>query len=143
MTISTQSLLGSDERLLWSGQPRQGVILRGSDVLAIPFSLMWGGFAIFWEYQVLTSKAPGFFALWGIPFVAMGLYMVIGRFIYDARKRAATKYSVTNERVVIEINLFGGKITSLDLRNLTDLSLEIDKVGNGTIYFANRSAASR
>jgi len=138
MTSYRPSLLGAGEKLLWSGQPRQGIILRSSDAFAIPFSLMWGGFAIFWEYSVIRSNAPPFFVLWGIPFVLVGLYVTVGRFFFDARKRAATKYSVTNERVLIESGDQGQRITSLDLRNLSDLSLDTDSAGNGTIYFANR-----
>jgi hypothetical protein len=39
--------LDIDESLLWTGKPKQGINLKRSDAFMIPFSLMWGGFAIF------------------------------------------------------------------------------------------------
>ena len=83
-TSGIERELSAGERLLWSGQPRRGVRLRSSDAFTIPFSLLWCGFAIFWEASVVTKGAPFSFMLWGIPFVVVGFYIVFGRFFVDA-----------------------------------------------------------
>jgi hypothetical protein len=127
--------VGPGERLLWSGRPRQGVFLRPADAYLIPFSLMWGGFAIFWEYSVLSSKGPFFFEIWGIPFVLIGLYLIVGRFFADARQRAKTYYGLTNQRVIIVSGLFAQAVKSLQLRTLSDVSLSERSDGTGTITF--------
>ena len=38
------------EHLTWWSQPRQGIFLRRMDALMIPFSLLWAGFMVVWEY---------------------------------------------------------------------------------------------
>lgn len=131
------------ERLLWSGRPRGGIFLRPSDAYMIPFSLLWGGFAVFWEVGVLTTDAPFFFKLWGVPFVLVGLYIVFGRFFVDARLRGRTYYGVTNERVIIVSGLFSRSVKSLNLRTLTDVTLEEKPDGTGTITFGPSAAPYR
>ena len=127
--------LGAGETLLWSGQPKQGLLLRPSDAVFIPFSLLWGGFALFWESGVLSGGAPFFFVLWGIPFVLVGVYIVVGRFFVDAYIRSKTSYGVTNERVLIIAGLFSRTVKTLPLQTLGELSLEQRADGSGTITF--------
>ena len=127
--------LEGGERLLWSGVPRQGLMLRGNDVLLIPFSLMWGGFAIFWEAMVLKRNSEMFFALWGIPFVIVGLYLIVGRFFLDSMQRSVTAYGVTDRRVIITSGLQSRTVKSLPLRTMAELTLEEKGDGSGTITF--------
>src|SRR5215213_2217596 len=129
--------LARGERVLWSGQPRQGITLRGADAQMIPFSLLWGGFAFFWEWSVLNSDAPFFFVLWGIPFVAVGIYLIVGRFFVEARQRGRTHYAVTSERILIVDGLLTSNVTSISLRTLTEMTMAEASDGEGTIHFGS------
>jgi len=132
--ITAAQEVSSGETLLWSGAPRQGVFLRPADALLIPFSILWGGFAIFWESAVLASRAPAFFALWGIPFVLMGLYLTVGRFFADSYRRRRTTYALTARRIIVRS---GATTQSLDLATLATMSLREHSSGLGTITFGS------
>jgi len=124
-----------NSKLLWAGRPVQGLRLRAGDLLLVPFSLVWAGFAVFWEWTVLKQSAPGFFVLWGIPFVLAGLYIVVGRFFFDAAARARTCYAVTTQRVIILSGFWTHQFRTLWLRALPELSLREGRGARGTIDF--------
>ena len=137
--LELQQYMGPGESLLWSGQPETGLKLRPSDTYVIPFSLMWAGFAVFWEVGVMNTNAPFFFRLWGIPFVLVGLYMVFGRFFVDAWLRARTVYGVTSQRVLIRSG-FSRSLTSLPLRTLPAVTVTERPGGSGIITFGASSS---
>jgi hypothetical protein len=135
-----QPYLFTGERICWTGQPKQGLVLSGRDAFLIPASLMWGGFAIFWNAMVWLAPfgtksggGPGWlFRLWGLPFLVAGLYLIGGRFFHDAYIRKKLFYAVTDQRILV---LRGSKITSLDIHRLPRLELSEHRDGTGTLAF--------
>jgi len=127
--------------LLWVGRPAMGIRFSRSDLLALPFSLMWGGFAIFWETLAFRSGAPFFFRLWGIPFVLIGLYMIAGRFFWDAYRRSVTWYGLTSDSAVIVRKGAGGSVERIYLPAVHAVGLELSDDGSGTITFGDGARA--
>jgi hypothetical protein len=125
--------LEAGERILWAGGPRRGFRLHLSDAFLIPFSLLWGGFAFFWEYLAISQGAPWFFVLWGIPFVLVGAYLIAGRFWWDTKRRSATYYAVTDRRVIIASGWRRAVVRSVNLRTLSDLSVIERGGGSGDV----------
>jgi hypothetical protein len=146
--IALQPELLPGETLLWSGQPQLGVLFHASDWIAVPFSLFWGGFAILWELSAIgywgnprvAHPALDVYALWGIPFVLVGQYLIWGRFLYIAWRKSRTHYGVTNKRVMVLSTALSRKITDAYFRNLTSISLALRPNGIGTIEFAPEPA---
>jgi hypothetical protein len=131
---------GPSEKVLWTGQPKQGAVFRAGDLFAVPFSLVWCGIAIFIFVTTLRApKTPVFFVVFPALFVLIGLYVVFGRFWVEARQRSRTFYAVTNERIVIVSGLFNRTVKSIDLKTLGETSLSERKDGGGSITFGPSS----
>lgn len=130
--------LRDGERLLWYGRPLQGLRLHSSDVTMIPFSLLWSGFAFFWEYSVIHSSASLLFRLWGVPFVLTGIYMLVGRFFYDAYRRARTWYGLSDRRAIIVSQVWGINEKSVNPGAVEQIEVDRQANGIGSIYFGTR-----
>lgn len=128
--------LEAGERLLWCGRPAQGLRVRRADAFAIPFSLIWTAFFVFWEASALRTGAPLFFRLWGAPFLIMGAYLVFGRFVADARRRRRTLYGVTDQRIIVIAGLSSRTTTSHALRTLPAVTLAERRSGEGDVVLA-------
>jgi hypothetical protein len=104
--------LRAGERLLWCGRPDPLVRLTPVDGFLIPFSILWTSFAIFWEIGVSTSGSPAA-AVFGVPFLAIGGYLVFGRFLYKSYRKKRTFYGITAQRAMIFVT--PGTLTDIPL----------------------------
>lgn len=134
------------ESVLWTGQPETSVVFHTSDIFMIPFSLMWGGFALFWEAMVL-NMFPGtsthssdkgiswFMALWGVPFILLGQYMIWGRFIQQHFVKKKTFYALTEQRAIVVQTGGSRKSASARLDQIPSIQKTVRKDGIGTLTF--------
>jgi len=135
-----------DEKILWTGKPNPEILFTSADIFLVPFSLMWGGFALFWEASVLgigflsekSSSTPFIpFALFGIPFVLIGLYFIFGRFFYKKWKKGNMYYAVTNKRILIITQTMNKNIQAEYIDRIPAINYSQNKNGTGTIKFGN------
>lgn len=96
-----EPLLRPGEKLRWAGRPDPGVRFAPADIFMVPFSLLWCGFVVFWEFLAISRGGPVYFVLWGLPFILLGLYFVFGRFIYKKRRKLKTVYGLTDSRAIV------------------------------------------
>jgi hypothetical protein len=128
-----QSELAAGERLVWVGQPRPGRALLGSLILVL-FAIPWTAFAVFW--MVLASGANLWFALFGVPFVVIGLGMLTAP-LGVWRKARQTCYALTDRRAIVwEPGLFGSvRVRSFGPEHLGALSRVERPDGSGDLIF--------
>lgn len=125
------------ERVVWRGRPHSGLIFRPIEIFLIPFSLLWGGFAVFWNVSAWTMDGDPTFKLFGLPFLIAGLYITVGRFLLDISLRNRIAYFVTNKRILIEKQSVGSRTKSLDITRLPALEFDERSDGSGTIRFGD------
>lgn len=126
------------ERIVWTARPKAGIMFTALDFFVVPFSLLWGGFAFFWEALVLLQGAPWPFALYGVPFVLIGLFMIVGRFIADAWVRDRTIYAMTSRRALLLKDIGRPWLNSAPLGVGVNLK-DQDASGRGTLDFTTAS----
>ena len=134
---------GRGERIVWTGQPDPRRFFARVDLFLVPFSLLWGSFALYWEASVLgwtgSPPAPPVMAAFGIPFVLLGLYFMVGRFIYQAWLKRRTMYALTNRRALILRDAWGPSVDAIPLTPDLPISTSVRSDGSGTIVFGPTS----
>jgi hypothetical protein len=124
LTARLQSYLRPGEQLLWCGRPDPSRFFAPTDIIAVPFSLVWLGIALLWETGVQSIGAPAAFRVLGVPFILIGVYLVAGRFVTRWWRKRRTIYGITGRRVIVqtgstfrETPVQGGSMTVRRRRN--------------------------
>jgi hypothetical protein len=111
-----QEELEPNERYVWLAQPRPGAFAKKAIPVVI-FGIPWTAFALFWTcgasgFQVPDFNQPGgWFALFGLPFVLIGLGMLSAPW-WLLRAARRTAYAITDRRAILFEGGFGVKIRS-------------------------------
>ncbi len=135
--VRAQLTLG--ETLLWSGRPRQGIIVKMRDVVIIPFLLFGGIFA--WMFIKSTDFNDDWMRfVFGGVWISYAVFVLFGRFLIDRYLRSKTYYGLTNERAIVVSGFFSRSVSSVSLKYLLDLSIDENKDGTGCLRFGPRPA---
>jgi hypothetical protein len=96
----------------------------------IPFGIVFIAFALFWT--VSASAMGGPFGLFGLPFIAVGAYIVFGQNIVGKK----TYYVITNKKIY---RSQAGRVDMVDLANLPPMRTTGHSNGAGSIYFGEHN----
>lgn len=132
--------LTDNEYVLWKGKPEKGNLISGRDLILLPFSIFWLGFSLFWELMVIKTTNSVFMIIWGLPFIAIGIYLLVGRFIFSCLQKNKTYYVITNKRIIIKK---GNKLQLFDSKDIPAMNITIHRSGNATIIFADNVYGQR
>jgi len=140
-------VLDAGEELVWSGRPARRT-LAAQGMGAFFYAILFFGFAVFWT--VMASQGSLLFAAFGIPFLAVGFWMLITpvRLFFKAGR---LYYAITDKRVIILSVSSGFKVQNIYPDDITDL--EVNDFGDDrgsiqlqeavTVRRGNRSRITR
>jgi len=138
------------EYIRWVEQPIPR-FLTSSSIVTFLFAIPWTSFALFWIWGALGQELPNFkegiqfqhiFALFGLPFVFIGLGMLSSPFwVWYAAKQ--TVYLITAQRAIIIKGGWSTTIRSYSPEQLKDVYRKEKADGSGDVIIAIRQWEDR
>lgn len=126
--------LKEGEKIAWCGKPRQGVLIRDVDMIAIPMSLILLGFSLILNYAAFFYHAGFLFISLGILFGLLFIYAGILRFSMNARHRKNLFYCITTKRILV-VRGRKKKLLTIPLKSIEELDVTVEKDKSGFITF--------
>lgn len=109
--------LDPGERLLWSGRPATGLRFRLSDLGPTGVGAIFTVFSVVWVTTAAGGGGPAVLPWLGLVPLAIGLHLIAGRKLLEARRRARTAYALTDARALIRE---GGRLRKIPLATLDE-----------------------
>jgi hypothetical protein len=131
-TVPPEQIVGRlarGETLIWWDRPIPALAARRELQIGLLFGLFFLGFAIFW--MLTAAQKPGFFFLFGLPFVGIGGWIVSApaRAYFNASR---TLYALTDRCALI---LTDGTMQTFPLEEIDFVETESDPDGSGHVLF--------
>ncbi len=129
--------LAPGEKVLWSGKPELKLFVLRTWPLSIFGAVLLVAIIAF-ETTILTTEAPDFLALWGVPFALAGLYMVVGHFLVTYREWGHIEYMLTESRLLIRHGILSPAVAIYSLLGLPHTLIKMQSQDVGNIMFEPR-----
>lgn len=115
------------ETVVWEGRSLRGVTITAFEGPLVAYGLMATviGFGLVIHHRWLG----------GVPLLAIGIYLMIGQFIFETKRRRHADYILTLDHAYIVHSWPWAHVVTVDLRRVGPSFLTIHKDGTGTITF--------
>ncbi len=132
-----EKLLDRDEKIIWQGRPDGEFSVEGKSIVMIVFGIVFSIFAMFW--MAMASQAGILFSLFGLPFVAAGIFLIANAVFGRTFRRRHSWYTLTNKRAFIATNfpVGGRRLKSYPITE--ENQLELVDGDFSSVYFAKET----
>lgn len=143
-------VVGPEERVLWTGHA--GRVGPGAEgCFGGCFGLFFAGFAIFWmagaswmafgvnSVPQANGAARGVFAfpLFGIPFILVGLYVIVTSVYWGPKRKSSGLYAVTDRRLLFLRTFPKLVVKEIPLSRNVRMEQNLNHDGSGTLAFVD------
>jgi hypothetical protein len=138
---SSQEPLAPGEEILWTGQPYGGFYLDPRAIFPAVFGAFFLLFLATMATIMFTRPKPipiegiVFFFLWFLGVGTISLYLIVGRFWLDARRRRRIRYTLTSQRIIIRSGLVVPKKTVTISRRSTTFRVNPLRTGEAMFFW--------
>lgn len=140
LKLEVNPYLDVNEDVVWCDKPAKKFVFTSADIFTTLFGAVWLSFSVFWVFSAYMSTEStdgtfNIFPLFGIPFVVVGLYLLLFRHIVSFAKRKNMVYALTNKRALIVHTGKRQYVQEYRYENISNIQMKCDDNDIGSIFF--------